>query len=226
LTGSIAAQPLGRPRSDGSVSSALPQHNNEGETRMGRIVVTEYISVDGVVEAPSGTEDFERVGWTDDFSRGPEGDEFKVDETMASDALLLGRGTYDGFAPVWPQVEGEFGDKFNTMPKYVVSSTLENPEWNNTTVLGSDVVEEVKKLKRQYERDIVVHGSPQLAQTLIEHDLVDALHLMVYPVIVGAGKRLFAETTAKKNLRLVETKTFNDGITVLIYQPRNAHPTS
>jgi dihydrofolate reductase len=193
---------------------------------MGRIVVTEYISVDGVVEAPSGTEDFERVGWTDDFSRGPEGDKFKVEETMASDALLLGRGTYDGFAPVWPQVEGEFADKFNTMPKYVVSSTLENPEWNNTTVLRGDVVEEVTKLKRQYERDIVVHGSPELARTLIEHDLVDVLHLMVYPVIVGAGKRLFTETTAKKNMRLVETKTFTDGITVLIYQPRNAHPTS
>jgi dihydrofolate reductase len=193
---------------------------------MGRIVVTEYISVDGVVEAPSGTEDFERVGWTDDFARGPEGDGFKVEETMASDALLLGRGTYDGFAPVWPHVEGEFADKFNTMPKYVVSSTLENPEWNNTTVLRGDVVEEVRKLKRQYERDIVVHGSPQLARTLIEHDLVDALHLMVYPVIVGAGKRLFTETTAKKNLRLVETRTFEDGITVLIYQPGNAHPTS
>ena len=144
---------------------------------MGRIVVTEYISVDGVVEAPSGTEAFERVGWTDDFSRGPEGDAFKFEETMASDALLLGRVTYDGFAPVWPHFEGEFADRFNTMPKYVVSSTLENPEWNNTTVLRGDVVEEVTKLKERYERDIVVHGSPQLAQTLIEHDLVDELRL-------------------------------------------------
>jgi dihydrofolate reductase len=186
---------------------------------MGRIVVTEYISVDGVVEAPSGTEAFERVGWTDDFSRGPEGDRFKVEETMASDALLLGRGTYDGFAPVWPHVEGEFADKFNTMPKYVVSSTLENPEWNNTTVLHGEVVEAVTKLKEQYERDIVVHGSPQLVQTLIEHDLVDELRLMVFPVIVGAGKRLFGETDRKKNLRLIETKTFNDGIHVLIYRP-------
>jgi dihydrofolate reductase len=188
---------------------------------MGRIVVTEYISVDGVVEAPSGTEDFERVGWTDDFSRGPEGDAFKVDETMASDALLLGRVTYDTFAPVWPQVEGEFADKFNTMPKYVVSSTLENPEWNNTTVLRGDVVDEVEALKERYEGDIVVHGSPQLARTLIEHDLVDALHLMVYPVILGAGKRLFAQTTAKKNLRLVESKTFGDGVTVLVYDRRD-----
>ncbi|HWQ01278.1 MAG TPA: dihydrofolate reductase family protein [Gaiellaceae bacterium] len=186
---------------------------------MGRIVVTEYISVDGVVEAPSGTETFERVGWTDDFSRGPEGETFKFEETRASDALLLGRLTYDEFAPVWPQIPGEFADMFNAMPKYVVSSTLENPEWNNTTVLRGDVVEEVTGLKKRFDRDIVVHGSPQLAQTLIEHDLVDELRLMVYPVIVGAGKRLFAETSGKKNLRLVETRTFNDGITVLVYRP-------
>ncbi len=186
---------------------------------MGRIVVTEYISVDGVVEAPSGTEPFERVGWTDDFSRGPEGDKFKVEETMSCDALLLGRGTYDGFAPVWPHVEGEFADKFNSMPKYVISSTLEDPVWNNTRVLRGDIPEEARKLTQQYQRDIVVHGSPQLAQTLIEHDLVGELRLMVYPVIVGAGKRLFTKTTAKKNLRLVETKTFNDGIHVLIYRP-------
>jgi dihydrofolate reductase len=186
---------------------------------MGRIVVTEYISVDGVVEAPSGTEDFERVGWIDDFSRGPEGDEFKVDETMASDALLLGRVTYDGFAPVWPLVEGAFADKFNTMPKYVVSSTLEDPAWNNTTVLRGDVLEEVGKLKAQYDGDIVVHGSPQLAQTLIEHELVDELRLMVYPIVVGAGKRLFAETSGTKRLQLVEAKTVGDGIHVLTYQP-------
>src|SRR3954447_23547565 len=154
---------------------------DERRATMGRIVITEYISVDGVVEAPSGTEEFERVGWTDDFTRGPEGDSFKFEETMASDALLLGRVTYDGFAPVWPHVEGEFGDKFNSMPKYVVSSTLQNPEWSNTTVLHGDVLEAVKKLKQQFEHDIVVHGSPQLARTLIEHDLVDELRLMVYP---------------------------------------------
>lgn len=185
---------------------------------MGRIVVTEYISVDGVVEAPSGMESFERVGWTDAFKRGPEGEKFKLDETMASDALLLGRVTYDGFAPVWPHYQGEFADKFNTMPKYVVSSTLQNPEWNNTTVLRSDIVAEVTKLKQQYERDIVVHGSPQLAQTLIEHNLVDALHLQVYPVIVGAGKRLFTETSDTKRLRLTEARTVGDGILILIYE--------
>jgi dihydrofolate reductase len=186
---------------------------------MGRIVVTEYISVDGVVEAPSGTEDFERVGWIDDFSRGPEGDDFKVDETMASDALLLGRVTYDAFASVWPHVEGAFADRFNTMPKYVVSSTLEHPEWNNTTVLHGDVIDEVGTLKAQYMGDIVVHGSPQLAQTLIEHELVDELRLMVYPVIVGAGKRLFTETSSTKRLQLVEAKTVGDGVHILVYKP-------
>jgi dihydrofolate reductase len=185
---------------------------------MGRIVVTEYVSVDGVVEAPSGTESFERVGWTDAFTRGPEGEQFKLDETRASDALLLGRVTYEGFAPVWPHYEGEFADMFNSMPKYVISSTLENPEWNNTTVLRGDVVEEVTKLKEKHDGDIVVHGSPQLAQTLIEHDLVDAIHLQVYPVIVGAGKRLFAETSVTKSLRLAEAKTVGDGVQILIYE--------
>ena len=185
---------------------------------MGRIVVTEYISVDGVVEAPSGTESFERVGWTDAFSRGPEGDQFKLDETMASDALLLGRVTYEGFAPVWPHFEGEFADKFNTMPKYVVSSTLENPEWNNTTVLRGDVAEEAGRLKQRYERDIVVHGSPQLARELIDNDLVDALHLQVYPVIVGAGKRLFSDTRQTKKLRLTQARIVGDGVHILIYE--------
>jgi dihydrofolate reductase len=185
---------------------------------VGRIVVTEYISVDGVVEAPSGTEEFERVGWADAFTRGPEGDQFKWDETRTSDALLLGRVTYDGFAPVWPNYEGEFADKFNSMPKYVISSTLKDPEWNNTTVLRGDVVEEVTKLKEKYEGDIVVHGSPQLAQTLIEHDLVDAIHLPVYPIIVRAGKRLFADTSATKRLSLAEGKTVGDGVQILTYE--------
>lgn len=185
---------------------------------MSRIVVTEYISIDGVVEAPSGTESFERVGWTDAFSRGPEGDKFKLDEAMAADALLLGRVTYDGFAPVWPHYQGEIADKLNTMPKYVVSATLEDPEWNNTTVLRGDVVDEVTTLKQQYDGDILVYGSPQLAQTLIEHDLVDSLQLQIYPVIVGAGKRLFAETSSTKRLRLVGARTVGDGVHILIYE--------
>ena len=184
---------------------------------MGRIVVTEYISLDGVVEAPSGTEDFPRVGWTDDFSRGPEGDRFKWEETMASDALLLGRRTYEGFAPVWPQLEGEFADKFNTMPKYVISQTLTNPLWTNTTVLSGDVASEAAKLKARYARDIVVHGSPQLARALIEHDLVDALHLQVYPIVVGAGKRLFGDTSTTKRFALTEARTAGD-VHLLVYE--------
>jgi dihydrofolate reductase len=188
---------------------------------MGRIVVTEYISVDGVVQAPSGTETFERVGWTDDFSRGPEGEAFKFEETRSSDALLLGRVTYDEFAPVWPHVEGEFADMFNALPKYVVSSTLENPEWQDTTVLRGDLVEEVTKVRDRYERDVVVHGSPQLVQALVEHDLVDELRLLVYPVVVGAGKRLFGETSGKQNLRLVEATSFDDGVHLLFYRPEN-----
>src|SRR5919204_3296726 len=184
---------------------------------MGRIVVTEYISVDGVVEAPSGTEAFDRVGWTDDFSRGPEGDTFKVEETMASDALLLGRVTYDTFAPVWPHIEGEFADKFNTMPKYVVSSTLESPEWNNTTVLRGDVVEAVKKLKQEQDGVIQVPGSRQLTQALFEHDLVDQLNLMVFPVVLGSGKQLFGDTSDKKRLQLAESRTVGDGVVILIY---------
>ncbi len=184
---------------------------------MGRLVVTEYISLDGVVEGPSGTETFERVGWTDDFSRGAEGDQFKVDETLASDAQLLGRVTYEAFAAAWPHYQGEFADYFNTMPKYVVSSTLKAPEWTNTTVLGGDLVDEVTRLKQRYSRDILVHGSPQLAQALLEHDLVDALHLLTYPVIVGAGKRLFAGTSATKGFRLAEARTFGDGVHLLVY---------
>lgn len=183
---------------------------------MGRIVVTEYISVDGVVEGPSGTESFERVGWTDPFSRGPEGEQFKLDETMAADALLLGRITYEAFAPVWPHYEGELADKFNTMPKYVVSGTLTDPGWNNTTVVSGDIAAEVGKLKDRHAGDIVVHGSPRLVQTLIDYDLVDALHLQVYPVIVGAGRRLFGATSDTMRLRLAEARTMGD-VHFLVY---------
>jgi len=185
---------------------------------MGKIIVTEFASLDGVVEDPGGAESFKYGGWSFEISRGDEGDRFKLDETMGSEALLLGRTTYEGFADAWPKRDGEFADKFNTMPKYVVSQTLTNPEWHNTTVLSGDVVNEVRKLKERYDGNIVVHGSPQLVQTLIEHDLVDALHLQVYPVIVGAGKRLFGETSATKGLRLTTAKTVGDGIHILIYE--------
>src|SRR5215207_2984483 len=188
---------------------------------MGRIVVTEFVSLDGVVEAPGGGEDFKHAGWTFEIDRGDEGNKFKLDETLSSEALLLGRVTYEGFAASWPSRTDEvgFADKFNTMPKYVVSSTLEEPEWNNSTVLEGDVVEEVSRLKQEQDGDIVVHGSPRLVQTLLEHDLVDELRLMVFPVVLGSGKRLFGETSDKKPLRLTDTKVVGDGVAILTYQP-------
>ena len=186
---------------------------------MGRIVVTEFISLDGVIEDPGGAEDFKHGGWSFEIARGDEGDQFKLDETMASEALLLGRRTYEGFAKAWPSREGEFADKFNDMPKYVVSSTLEDPEWSNSTVLKGDVADEVAKLKQEQDGDIVVHGSAQLVQSLLEHGLVDELRLMVFPVVLGTGKRLFGETSDKKPLRLTHSKTVGDGVTILIYEP-------
>src|ERR671924_1859588 len=146
---------------------------------MGRIVVTEFVSLDGVMEDPGGAEDFKYGGWSFEFSRGDEGDKFKLDETADSAALLLGRATYEGFADAWPSREGEFADKFNSMPKYVVSSTLENPTWTNTTVVRGDLGEEVAKLRDQHDGDVVVHGSVQLVRGLLERDLVDELRLMV-----------------------------------------------
>ncbi|MDX6456107.1 MAG: hypothetical protein QOD48_2214 [Gaiellaceae bacterium] len=186
---------------------------------MGRIVITEFVSLDGVMEAPGGGEDYEHAGWTFEIDRGPEGDKFKLDETFASEALLLGRVTYEGFAAAWPSVENEFADKFNSMPKYVVSSTLQTAEWNNSTVLSGDVVEEVSKLKQEHDGDIVVHGSARLVQALIEHDLVDELRLMVFPVVLGSGRRLFGDTSDKKRLRLTDSKTVGDGVAILIYEP-------
>ncbi len=185
---------------------------------MGRIVVTEFVSLDGVMEAPGG-EDFKYKAWTFEFDRGEDGNQFKLDETLEAEALLLGRVTYEGFAAAWPSRDDEFADKFNTMPKYVVSSTLEDPEWNNSTVLKGDVVEEVTKLRQELDGDIYVHGSRQLAQALLEHDLVDELRLMVFPVVLGTGKRIFGETSDKKPLRLVDSKTVGDGVTILVYQP-------
>jgi dihydrofolate reductase len=136
--------------------------------------------------------------------------------------LLLGRKTYEGFAAAWPSVEGEFADKFNSMPKYVVSSTLGEPEWNNSTVLKGDLAEEVGKLKSEHNGDIVVHGSARLVQALLENDLVDELRLMVFPVVLGSGKRLFGETSDKKPLRLVDSKVVGDGVAILTYQPAKA----
>ena len=189
---------------------------------MGRIVITEFISLDGVIEDPGGAEDFKHGGWSFEIDRGKEGDQFKSDETMNSDALLLGRTTYEGFAEAWPSRDGEFADKFNNMPKYVVSSTLKDPEWTNSTVLDGDLAEEVSKLRQEVDGDIVVHGSAQLVQALVEHGLVDELRLMVFPVVLGAGKRLFGETSDKQRLRLADSKMVGDGVAILTYEPAAA----
>jgi dihydrofolate reductase len=187
---------------------------------MGRIVITEFVSTDGVVEGPGGGEDYEYGGWTFEIDRGDEGNQFKLEETMGSDALLLGRVTYEGFAKAWPERTGEFADKFNTMPKYVVSSTLENPTWTNTTVLDGDLASSVEKVKQEHGGDIVVHGSPSLVQQLVEQDLVDELRLMVYPVVLGKGKRLFGETSDKKAFKLTDVKSVGEGVAILILQKR------
>jgi dihydrofolate reductase len=187
---------------------------------MGRIIVTEFVSLDGVMEDPGGSEGFRHGGWSFEISRGDEGDRFKLAEARDSDALLLGRVTYEGFAEAWPGRDGEFADKFNTMPKYVVSSTLRDPTWANTMVLDGDAPEAVGRLRESFDGDLVVHGSAQLVQTLLEHDLVDEVRLMVFPVVLGSGKRLFADTSASKTpLRLVESKVVGDGVMLLTYAP-------
>ena len=186
---------------------------------MGRIIVTEFVSLDGVMEDPGGSEQFKYGGWSFEFSRGEEGDRFKLDETMQAAAQLLGRKTYEGFAEAWPSRDGEFADRFNSMPKYVVSSTLKDPEWTNTTVLGGDVKDAVGRLKDEVDGNIVVHGSRQLAQTLLDLDLVDELRLMVFPVVLGAGERLFGETSGKKTMRLTDHQVVGDGVAIMVYEP-------
>jgi len=184
---------------------------------MAKIIITEFVSLDGVIEDPGGSEDFRYGGWSFEFDRGDDGNQFKLDETMQSDALLLGRRTYEGFAEAWPSRDGEFADKFNSMPKYVVSTTLKDPEWSNTTVLDGDLAEEVGKLREGDGGNIVVHGSAQLAQALLENDLVDELRLMVFPVVLGDGKRLFGETSDKKTLKLTDSRAVGDGVAILVY---------
>lgn len=187
---------------------------------MGRIVVTEFVSLDGIVEAPGGGEDYKHAGWTFEIDRGEEGDRFKLDELTEADAQLLGRVTYEGFAAAWPTMEDEagFAEKMNAMPKYVVSSTLREAEWNNSTVLGGDVAEEAARLKREIDGVILVAGSATLVQALVEHDLVDELRLMVFPVLLGSGKRLFGDVSGKKPLRLTASRTLGAGIALLTYE--------
>jgi dihydrofolate reductase len=183
-----------------------------------RIVVTEFASLDGVMEAPGG-EDFKYPGWSFEIDRGEDGNQFKLEETRQSDALLIGRRTYESFAGAWPKREGEFADKFNSMPKFVVSTTLGDPEWENTTVLDSgDATAQVRKLKEEFDGELQVPGSHQLVQELIESDLVDQINLMVFPVVLGTGKRVFEEKPERRKLRLEESKAVGDGVLVLIYE--------
>jgi dihydrofolate reductase len=185
---------------------------------MGRIVVSQFMTLDGVVEDPGGAEAFDRGGWAFEFDRGEEGDKFKLDEVMAARALLLGRVTYEGFAAAWPSRTGAFADKFNAMPKYVVSTTLAEPGWSNSTVVGADVAAAVAQLKRDVDGDILVNGSIALTATLLEHGLVDEWRLMVYPTVLGAGKRLFAQTPAPSVLRLTGARPAGETI-ILTYVP-------
>jgi dihydrofolate reductase len=187
---------------------------------MGRIVVTEFVSLDGVIEAPGGGADYKHAGWTFEIDRGDEGDQFKLQELEDAEAQLLGRVTYEGFAAAWPSMEDEagFAVKMNSMPKYVFSSTLEEAEWNNSTILSGDFAAEIGKLRDQVAGNILVAGSAQLVQGLLANDLLDELRLMVFPVLLGSGKRLFGEHDDKKRLTLKESKTVGDGIAVLTYE--------
>jgi dihydrofolate reductase len=187
---------------------------------MGKIVVTEFVSLDGVIEAPGGGEAYRHAGWTFEIDRGEEGDKFKLDELIEAEAQLLGRVTYEGFAAAWPTIEdgAGFAEKMNSMPKYVFSSTLREASWENTTILSGELPDAVARLHREVDGVILVAGSAQLVQGLLEHDLVDELRLMVFPVLLGEGKRLFGALSEKKPLRLSESKTLGDGIALLTYE--------
>jgi dihydrofolate reductase len=187
---------------------------------MGKVVVSEFVSLDGVMEDPGGAEEFEHGGWVFQFDRGPEGDKFKLDEVMDADALLLGRVTYEGFAEAWPSRTDEagFADKMNNMPKFVVSTTLDEAKWNNSTVIRDNVADEVSRLREQPGGNLLIAGSRQLVHTLIQHDLVDEYRLMVFPIVLGSGKRLFPEGTDTTTLRLLDSKSVGSGVLVLTYE--------
>ena len=188
---------------------------------MGQVVVSEFMTLDGVVEDPGGAEGFERGGWAFEFARGEDGDQFKLDEVMAAGALLLGRRTYEGFAAAWPGRTDDvgFAEKFNNMPKYVVSSTLTEPEWKNSHVLGDDLTAEVNWLRDTIDGDVLVNGSVELVNALAAAGLIDELRLMVFPVVLGTGKRLFADGAEKTPLKLTHSQAVGDGVVILTYRP-------
>jgi dihydrofolate reductase len=186
---------------------------------MGKIIISHNVSLDGVIEDPAGDEGFERGGWIGLIKDRPEANRLALDEALGAEALLLGRRSYEWFAARWPSRSGELADRLNGLPKYVVSSTLEDPDWNNSMVLKGDVVNEVSRLKQERNGNIVVLASFQLVQTLMERDLVDELQLKIYPVLLGAGKRLFFETSDKKPMRLIDSQTIDGDVAHLTYEP-------
>src|SRR5439155_18770932 len=192
--------------------------NLRGKTEMGKIVVSDNVSVDGVVQDPAGDEGFRLGGWVGLIKDRQGINKLTLDEALGTQALLLGRRSYEWFAARWPSGSGELADRINSLPKYVVSSTLENPDWKNSTVLKGDVVNEVSRLKHELNGEIVVWASFRLVRTLMEHDLVDELRLKIYPVVLGAGERLFGKTSDKKPMRLVGTQTVDGDVAFLTYE--------
>jgi dihydrofolate reductase len=186
---------------------------------MGKIIVSENVTLDGVIQDPAGDEGFRAGGWVGLIKDSPRLSKLALDEALGAEALLLGRRSYEWFAARWPSRSGELADRLNSLPKYVVSSTLEQPAWNNSTVLTGDALNEVSKLKQELNGEIVVPASFQLVRTLMEHDLADELRLKIFPVVLGAGRRLFGETSDKKPMRLLDTQTVEGGIACLTYQP-------
>jgi dihydrofolate reductase len=191
---------------------------NERRTEMGKIVVSDNVSLDGVIQDPAGDEGFRVGGWVGQIKDREELNRLTLDEALGTEALLLGRRSYEWFAARWPSRSGELADRINSLPKYVVSSTLEHPDWSNSTVLKGDVLNEVSKLTQELNGELVVWASFQLVRTLMEHDLVDELRLKIYPVVLGAGERLFGETSDKKPMRLVGTQTVDGDIAFLTYE--------
>jgi dihydrofolate reductase len=209
--------------------SACRELSERRECTVGRIVVTQYLSLDGVMEAPGprDVEDFKYKAWVSDFDRGREGDQFKREEMLDAEALLFGRVTYETFAAVWPGMAGapglagEMADKFNAMPKYVISSTLTESTWANSNILRGNVVDEVGRLRREVRGDILVHGSRRLVQAMVKDDLVDELRQMIYPVILGAGRKMFGETNERKPMELVTAEAVGDGVLIVVHRLRD-----
>jgi dihydrofolate reductase len=185
---------------------------------MGKIVISTNVSLDGVIQDPAGDEGFSRGGWVGLIKDHPGAGKLALDEALGAEALVMGRRSYEWMAARWPSRTGELADRLNGLPKYVVSSTLEAPDWNNSTLLEGDVVSEVSRLRREVDGDVLVVASFQLVRTLMEHDLVDELRLKVYPVVLGAGERLFGETSDTKPMRLVDTRTVDGDVAVLTYE--------